>query len=168
MTPGMRCGPCDPGDEWRSQLEHVAAPLREDLRCIHAWARRCRIDDFKDRAMYLLTPACSAPLPFRNIPARHNVLDFIRAEASQQKAQPQNFGSAVKLAAVGLAAASLLHGVAPAQAGVILTKREVKKVSLCGMSILAAAAFCLKLPGTHKHAARLSAAPCAADTLTSV
>ncbi len=58
----------------------------------------------------------------------------IRAEASQHNAQPQSFGSALKLAAVGLAAAALLHGVAPAEAGVILTKREVKKVRLRIMS----------------------------------
>ena len=74
------------------------------------------------------------PPPPLCYPDCQKVLPSILAEASQHNAQPKSFGSAMKLAAVGLAAASLLHGVAPAQAGVILTKREVKKVCLCVMS----------------------------------
>ena len=86
-----------------------------------------------------LPPAdLTRPLPLPPLPGscqpRHDI-HWVRAEASQHNAQPQNVGNAVKLAAVGLAAVSLLHGAAPADAGVILTKREVKKVRLHAMPI---------------------------------
>ena len=52
------------------------------------------------------------------------------AGAPQHHAQQQSTSNGLKMLAVGLAAASLMHS-APADAGVILTKPQLKKVNAC-------------------------------------